>query len=62
MEAITRDTTSQKVERALRDQGRSKRWLARQLEISVGTLYNRLNDNLWSAPELMMLQSLLNID
>lgn len=57
-----RETTSQKVERALREQGRKKQWLAEQLGLHPQSISNKLRDNIWSVSELMMLQVLLKIN
>lgn len=50
--------TSQKVEFALKDQGRSKTWLAEKLGISRPTLYQKLKDNFWSVNEIITLNRL----
>ena len=62
MQTEARETTSQKVETALKEQGRNKRWLARQLDISTATLYSRLEHNDWSLPELLVIKTALNIE
>lgn len=62
MEATLRETTSQKVERALKEQGRKKKWLAEQLGVNPMTISHKIRDNTWSVAELFLLQSLLNIE
>lgn len=51
-------TTSKKVELAIKEQGRNKTWLAKQLGISRPALYQRLNDNIWSVGEIIKLKSI----
>lgn len=55
---MERITTSKKVEFALKDQGRNKSWLAKELGISRPILYQRLSDNIWQAAEVMKLKTL----
>lgn len=55
---MKRMNTSQKVEFALKDQGRSKTWLAEKLGISRPTLYQKLKDNFWSVNEIITLNRL----
>ncbi len=58
MEVKQRLTTSKKVELLLKEQGRSKTWLASQLKISRPTLDQRLKDNFWSAGDIIVLKSI----
>jgi transcriptional regulator with PAS, ATPase and Fis domain len=51
-------TTSKKVEFALKNQGRNKTWLAKELGISRPSLYQRLSDNVWQNNELIKLKSI----
>ncbi len=62
MEVNTKETISQKVERALKEQGRKKVWLAEQLGVEYQTVYNKLKENTWSVSELFLLKNLLNIE
>jgi len=51
-------TTSNKVIKAIKDQGRKKIWLANELNITRVTLDKKLKDNFWSVGEIMKLQQL----
>ena len=51
-------TTSKKVELALKEQGRKKSWLAKELGVSRPLLDRRLNDNFWQTTEIFKLKSL----
>ena len=51
-------TTSMKVKKAIESQGRKKNWLAVELGISRPTLDRRLQDNYWTAGEILRLQAL----
>ena len=53
--------TSKKVLEALKEQGRSKVWLAEKLSMTRQTLDSRLKDNTWRINEVMLLMSLLDI-
>ena len=53
--------TSEKVLAALKEQGRSKVWLAKKLYITRQTLDLRLKDNTWRIKEVILLMSLLGI-
>jgi transcriptional regulator with PAS, ATPase and Fis domain len=56
-----RATTTEKVKAAMKREGRKYTWLAEQLGITRVAMYDRLNDNTWSAGEVIMLKRLLNI-
>lgn len=53
--------TSKKVIEALKEQGRSKVWLAEKLNITRQTLDSRLKNNDWRIGEVMLLMGLLQI-
>lgn len=53
--------TSNKVIAALKEQGRSKVWLSKKLNITRQTLDLRLKENTWRVNELIQLMSLLGI-
>lgn len=55
-------STSQKVELALKEQRRTKKWLADEFGVVYETIYYKLKENNWSVAELLLLQKLLNID
>lgn len=55
-------TTSAKVKKAIRDQGRKKNWLAHKLEVSRPYLDKRLADNFWSDGEVGKLKLLGLVD
>lgn len=54
--------TSKKVIEALKEQGRSKVWLAEKLSMTRQTLDSRLKDNTWRIGEVMQLMTLLGIE
>lgn len=58
---ILRQNISEKVIKALEEQGKSKVWLYAKLEMSPPTLDRRLKDNDWSVAELVKLQDCLGI-
>ena len=51
-------TTSNKVIKSIKDQGRKKIWLAKELNITRAKLDEKLRDNFWSIGEIMKLQQL----
>jgi len=51
-------TTSKKVELSLKEQGRNKSWLAKELNISRPALYSKIKDNFWSINEVLKLKSI----
>lgn len=51
-------TASKKVEFALKDQGRNKSWLAKELGLSRPVLYDRLKSNTFNNNELNKLRSI----
>lgn len=53
--------TNKKVVEALKEQGRSKKWLSEQMQMSRITLHTRLRDNEWRIGEVIQLQRLLGI-
>ena len=55
---MERITTSKKVELSLIENGSSKSWLAKQLNISRPVLYQRLKDNFWTTGEIIKLKLL----
>ena len=58
---ILRQNISVKVQEALKEQGRQKKWLYKQLGMSAPTLDSRLDNNDWTVAELVKLQDLLGI-
>lgn len=54
-------STNIKVIEALKKQGRSKKWLSEQMQMTRPTLYLRLKNNAWRVGEVMQLQALLDI-
>jgi DNA-binding NtrC family response regulator len=55
---LERITTSKKVEFALKEQGRNKTWLARQLSLTRPTLYDRLDSNSFTDSEILKLRAI----
>ena len=58
----TSETISQKVDRAILEQGRKKTWVCEKLGISMPTLNSRMLNNDWSFSEIIALKYLLNIE
>ena len=54
-------TTSEKVFIALKERGSTKRWLAKEMQMTAPTLYSRLEHNDWSIAEIMLLNHLLKL-
>jgi len=50
------------VEIALKEQRRTKKWLAEEFGVVYETIYYKLKENNWSIAELLLLKKLLNID
>ena len=49
---------NKKVDLNLKEQGRSKTWLAKQMGITRQLLHTRLNDNFWSHDDISKLKEL----
>ena len=49
---------STELERTIKEQGRKKIWIAKQLGISRPTLDSRIKDNSWTDAEINRLQEL----
>jgi hypothetical protein len=58
---IIKETTSQKVVKALEEQGRKRSWLANQFGIAYPTLASKITNNTWSKAELYLLEQVLGI-
>jgi hypothetical protein len=50
------------IEEVRQQQGRSKSWLAAQMNINYKTFFDKLKNNRFSAEELLLISRLLNID
>ena len=49
------------IDKALKNQGRSKRWLARQLEMSEVTLWRKMRDDCFTISEKAYIKKLLDL-
>lgn len=54
-------TFTEKLNKAMKDQGRTRRWLAGFIGVSRQTLYNRLADNFFTEEEKTKLKNELGI-
>lgn len=61
MEITTRKPFGELVNEALKEQGRSKKWLYHQLEMSAPTFDARLKNNDWRLGEIIKITSLLDL-
>ncbi len=55
---MQRLTTSKKVELIIKEQGRKKTWLAKELGITRQKLDSNLSDNFWTVGDIIKLKSL----
>lgn len=52
---------TEKIKKSLKEQGRTKVWLAEQVQITYKTLFEKLNNNSFSVSEVFYISHLLNI-
>lgn len=53
---------SDKINKALKEQGRTKKWLSEKLGITYVALHSKLKNNYFSIAEIYLITSLLDIN